>query len=139
MQAELSRRRAICPGCGYDVQGLSKPRCPECGVELTRHALSRGWPAPVPAHARIALGLLMGSAILAWFGVGRAGDPFGGLCCINGCAIGLGTVWYMLWRAGSAEVSVTPSMAWKLGLMQWAVWGLVVLCAALTWGAPTRW
>lgn len=30
-----------CPRCGYDVRGLRRPRCPECGTVLTRGELRR--------------------------------------------------------------------------------------------------
>ncbi|MBN1341731.1 MAG: hypothetical protein JXQ73_03575 [Phycisphaerae bacterium] len=29
------RRPGRCPGCGYSLRGLSRPRCPECGRAFT--------------------------------------------------------------------------------------------------------
>jgi len=26
--------RALCPGCGYQLEALTAPRCPECGVAI---------------------------------------------------------------------------------------------------------
>lgn len=31
------RKRHQCTGCGYDLTGLSEPRCPECGSPAERH------------------------------------------------------------------------------------------------------
>lgn len=28
--------RALCPGCGYRLEALTAPRCPECGVAIPR-------------------------------------------------------------------------------------------------------
>jgi hypothetical protein len=27
-------KRSVCPACGYHLQGLREPRCPECGLDL---------------------------------------------------------------------------------------------------------
>jgi hypothetical protein len=36
--AEIRQRtRGHCPACGYDLHGLSQPRCPECGRPFTFH------------------------------------------------------------------------------------------------------
>ena len=31
-----------CRICGYNVRGLSRPQCPECGTELTTATIQRG-------------------------------------------------------------------------------------------------
>lgn len=39
LRRELFQRGVpICPGCGYDLQGINPPRCPECGTSLERPA-----------------------------------------------------------------------------------------------------
>lgn len=36
LRAELVRLgKPICVGCGYDITGVSEPRCPECGLSVT--------------------------------------------------------------------------------------------------------
>ena len=30
------RKRGLCVRCGYNLTGLTEPRCPECGTEITR-------------------------------------------------------------------------------------------------------
>ena len=31
----------FCPDCGYDLQGITSERCPECGIVIDREALAR--------------------------------------------------------------------------------------------------
>ena len=35
-----------CEKCGYDLQGLSEPRCPECGQPFTRVEAGPPWTCP---------------------------------------------------------------------------------------------
>ena len=36
----IARGVPICLRCGYDVKGLAKPRCPECGEAFDERLLS---------------------------------------------------------------------------------------------------
>ena len=33
-QASRRFRRGLCPKCGYNLTGLTEPRCPECGNDV---------------------------------------------------------------------------------------------------------
>ncbi|MEM0913736.1 MAG: hypothetical protein AAGB29_03515 [Planctomycetota bacterium] len=46
--AYLRDRDAACPRCGYNVRGLTQPRCPECGHALTVAGLKHGEAANIP-------------------------------------------------------------------------------------------
>lgn len=39
-----------CRECGYDLRGLSEPRCPECGSPFTSPHLPASWTCPVCAE-----------------------------------------------------------------------------------------
>ncbi len=43
-------RSGECPACGFPARGLSKPRCPECGLDLPADLVSPASPpSPPPA------------------------------------------------------------------------------------------
>ncbi len=60
LRAFLAERDVPCPGCGYNLRGLTGAVCPECGAPLTMEAirlsLRRSGGAPVVAAG---VGLLM--------------------------------------------------------------------------------
>jgi hypothetical protein len=41
----------VCPACGYNLTGLTEPRCPECGARYTLDELLAAQPARVEATA----------------------------------------------------------------------------------------
>lgn len=41
----LAEREVSCPACGYNLRGLHKPDCPECGVAITWEGLLQRVPA----------------------------------------------------------------------------------------------
>ncbi|MCG3129130.1 MAG: hypothetical protein CHACPFDD_04040 [Phycisphaerae bacterium] len=66
----LAARDVPCPGCGYNLRGLTAPRCPECAQELTLRVNLQ--------EPRLA-GFIAGLVALA------AGTGFSGLLLIYGC------------------------------------------------------
>jgi hypothetical protein len=56
----LDRRAFTCKRCGYDLTGLSEPRCPECGTDFDPDERERilariNAPAPKPRYKLIAM------------------------------------------------------------------------------------
>jgi len=45
--ASTGGESVICPACGYNLTGLSNPRCPECGKQYTLDELLAGQPSRV--------------------------------------------------------------------------------------------
>lgn len=46
LAAFLAQHDVACPNCDYNLRGLDKPRCPECGVALTVTVTLRSHAAP---------------------------------------------------------------------------------------------
>lgn len=57
----LAERDSTCPACRYSLNGLGKPRCPECGLEITAEVFQDGFEEKVrrdrSALAWVAVGL----------------------------------------------------------------------------------
>ncbi|MCE7973090.1 MAG: hypothetical protein DYG92_02010 [Leptolyngbya sp. PLA1] len=51
LAAFLAEHDVACPNCGYNLRGLDKPRCPECGVTLTVTVTLRSHASTGPASA----------------------------------------------------------------------------------------
>lgn len=86
----IERRAFTCRGCGYDLQGLTEARCPECGAAFDpkerARILARIAAAPPKTKygaAAILLALVLAFAALVGMFVyfnfaGRGGAPAGG-------------------------------------------------------------
>lgn len=64
----LAERGVACPGCGYNLRGLSTPDCPECGGRVTWDALLQRRPAVSLAWAvgLIGLSVSLPESYLKW-------------------------------------------------------------------------
>ena len=56
----------VCPACGYDLRGIDSDRCPECGLEIDRAAVSR-----IPWVNRAKIGRARAYCRTAWMATAR--------------------------------------------------------------------
>lgn len=135
VRAYLAVRHADCPGCGYDLHGVGRPRCPECGRELDVLMLAggrRAWqwgtvsagPALIAANLVLAL-VILGSAmsrqgtmpVLAWLAPAVIGAFV--------CSVAYWPVFLRYQARTIEDPHEALSAAWVVALMQ--VGGLVLL------------
>lgn len=147
-----------CVGCGYDLRGLTRAVCPECGRKI---AVGRAAAAAVPSQSTWfdkkavvlgVLGLAVGLIVtMAQYGALRGGLAFG-IDFVITIAIGWGVfiacsiAWigfdqplrmtavqltgaYGAYAGAATLASLVPYMGWIVQLLAWV--GLVVLLADL--------
>lgn len=129
-----------CPSCGYDVRGLARARCPECGLALSRREVRRvldrqhsrsvqRWAYLRPAIIGGVCTLLM-AALLGWR-YGGFDAALGACIGVAACTVGVFIVLFVcqLWFLGfdaPARLVITQVFAVAAGVsLAYAVFGAV--------------
>ncbi|CAG0964286.1 hypothetical protein PHYC_00897 [Phycisphaerales bacterium] len=131
LRTYLAGRHEPCPGCGYDLRGLTTPRCPECNQLLTLRV--RLAEPRIAAWITGLIGLAFGTGfnflLLIYFVLMVAFRGMGGelriVLLVGIPLLGLGpaiAVW--LWKRGRIQRCRPP-----------AGWGLAVGCWLATLGS----
>jgi hypothetical protein len=63
----LAQQDVPCPACGYNLRGLLRPRCPECGAEINPRLLTRSRREPSARLYRVLEAVVLIGAILSIF------------------------------------------------------------------------
>jgi hypothetical protein len=117
-----------CPNCHYALRGLTRPRCPECGVELVlsvRPADPRS-----RAHLLGLIGLATGlgfagtllllMAVFSAFGIdGPSSERFYAFCVGGSATFGAAMFFWRRRRRDFRQLSA--GTRWRLALLAWAL------------------
>lgn len=99
----IAHKPTSCPGCAYDLRGLTRPRCPECGRKLE---LTVGTPDPVMGlwiGSVVPLALAAGIGLLFLFAVVQGGMP----------PARMGGLWVSFLSSWTAILAVAALLRWR--------------------------
>lgn len=107
LKAWLRERSAPCPRCGYNLRGLCRGVCPECGAQLRLTVVAkRRWPWPLPGATCVLIAIVGFAALVAaqqvarvWNGAGWSSVSWELIVallvfCIGGCYAWLSNAYY---------------------------------------------